>query len=287
MRPIWHVMSVLPASRATRAATPLIGTTPLVLAYLTTALIFCISVVGVADSTIYARETANWRAQAVGQDWVDLVLAVPWLAMTAAMARRGSRSGVVLLVGGLVYAVYELVIYAFALHFNALFLVYCAALGLSVCSVVPMVHALVHHDVQGWFSQSTPVRAAGIFLIALGACFALLWLAEIAPALLRGTVPASIAEAHIPTNPVHVLDLSLVLPAHVVSGVLLLRKRPLGYVAAPLLLAFDVLMAASIGGMMAVMLLRGVMASLSVAAGMAVLSFMAGVLLIELLRGLR
>jgi len=81
--------------------------------------------------------------------------------------------------------------------------------------------------------------------------------------------------------------LSLVLPAHVVSGVLLLRKRPLGYVAAPLLLAFDVLMAASIGGMMAVMLLRGVMASLSVAGGMAVLSFTAGVLLIRLLRGLR
>src|SRR3954464_9670386 len=145
-------MSVLPASRASRAATPLIGTTALVLAYLTTALIFCISVVGVADSAIYARETANWRAQAIGQDWVDLVLAVPWLAITAAMARQGSRSGVVLLVGGLAYAAYELVIYAFALHFNALFLVYCAALGLSACSVVPMVHALVHHDVQGWFT---------------------------------------------------------------------------------------------------------------------------------------
>jgi hypothetical protein len=100
-------------------------------------------------------------------------------------------------------------------------------------------------------------------------------------------VPASVAEPHISTNPVHVLDLSLVLPAHVASGVLLLRKRPLAYLAAPIILAFDVLMAASIGGIVAVMFLRGVVESVAVAGAIAVLSFTAAVLLIRLLRDLR
>ena len=40
------------------------------------------------------------------------------------------------------------------------------------------------------------------------------------------------------TNPVHVLDLSILLPALALSGVLLLRRRAAGFLLAPLLLGF-------------------------------------------------
>jgi hypothetical protein len=263
-----------------------VGGASLVSTYVATGLILLISLTGVAHPGIYSRETANWAAQAVGQDWVDLLLAVPWLAITAVAASRGSRRGLLLLAGGLGYAVYELVIYAFALRFNALFLAYCAALGLSICSLVSILHKLLQEDVPGWLSTA-PVRGSGIFLVAVGVCFVLLWLSEIVPALAHGTVPASVAEAGVPTNPVHVLDLSLVLPAHIAGGLLLLRKHPLGYVAGPVLLAFGVLMAASIAGMVIVMFVRGVVASTSVAGAMAVLSVVSAAFLARLLRALR
>ena len=47
-----------------------------------------ISACGIALPSTYARETAAWAAQAVGQDWFDLLIAVPWLVL---VARRQER----------------------------------------------------------------------------------------------------------------------------------------------------------------------------------------------------
>ena len=74
-------------------------------------------------SSAYARETPAWAAQAIGQDWFDVLIAAPWIAICGAAARRGSYRWGVLLAGGYGYVVYELLIYAFAVHFNVLFLV--------------------------------------------------------------------------------------------------------------------------------------------------------------------
>ncbi|HET9930079.1 MAG TPA: hypothetical protein VFQ35_05320 [Polyangiaceae bacterium] len=249
-------------------------------------LLFCMSVVGVIRPQIYARESANWAAQAVGQDWVDLVFAVPSLVAVAVLANRGSRAGRLLLAGGLLYCVYELAIYAFAVHFNALFLVYVAAFGVSVGSLVVALRDLFEEDVRGWFSARVPTKGPAVFLALIGAGFALLWLGEIVPALTAGTLPASVAEASVPTNPVHVLDLSLILPAHLVAAVMLFRRRRAGYVAAPVLLAFGVLMALSIGGMLVVMNLRGASQGFGVALAMLGVSAASALFLVRMLRTL-
>lgn len=245
------------------------------------------SLVGIVHPTTYVRETENWAAQAVGQDWVDLLFGVPWLAISAWASLRGSRRARILLAGGLLYTVYELVIYAFAVHFNALFLVYCASLGLSLFALLGVGGSLAQEDVRSWFEDTVPVRTPGIFLVTIGVGFALLWLAEIVPALVQGSVPRSVAEAGLLTNPVHVIDLSTVLPAHVAAGVLLLRRHRAGYAAVPVVLAFGVLMALSIAGMMVVMQMRGLEQTFAVAAGMMVLSTLTATTLVLMLRKLR
>jgi hypothetical protein len=63
----------------------------------------------------------------------------------------------------------------------------------------------------------------------MGLSTALLWLGQDIPALLTGGVPGDVTEAGLLTNPIHVLDLALVLPAAVLTGVLLARRRPWGY----------------------------------------------------------
>jgi hypothetical protein len=218
---------------------------------------------------------------------VDLLFGVPWLVVSAIGALRRSRTARILLAGGLLYTVYELLIYAFAVHFNVLFLVYCATLGMSLFALFGVGIALAREDVRGWFEDTVPIRTPGIFLLTVGVGFALLWLAEIVPALVRGTVPPSVVEAGVPTNPVQVIDLAAVLPAHIAAGVLLLRRRAHGFVAAPVILAFGLLMALSIAGMMVVMHLRAVEATFPVAIAMGVLSVATGTMLSLMLRRLR
>ena len=147
----------------------------------------------------------------------------------------------------------------------------------------------------GHFGQETPgfraephvPKEAGYFLIAIAVLFGAAWLSEIVPAIIGGTLPKSVVEAGTPTNPVHVIDLSVILPLHFLAGLALVRGRSFGSMLAAIVLGFGVLMAMSIAGMMLVMHLRGVEANLIVAAGMSFISLLSAVVLVRLLRAVR
>lgn len=207
----------------------------------------------------YRRETALWTAQGLGQDWVNLLVVVPALIVSAAFALRGSRLSRLLLGGTLAYSAYSLVLYAFAVHFNSLFLVYSVALGLSFYATVNIVVAFSCDDVTSWFASGAPVRTAGLFTMALGAVFYVLWLSELIPALADQVTPQSVLDAGLITNPVQVLDIGIVLPAFVVGGIALYRRRPLGYWLAPMMLTLGVLMDLALIGMVLSMARRGVL----------------------------
>lgn len=206
---------------------------------------------------VYAREAALWAAQGVGQDWVDLVLVAPALLAWAIFTLRGSRIAVLLLAGGLAYACYSLVLYAFFLHFGPLFLVYTWGLGLAFYALVSLAFALHAEDVRAWFGADAPVRVAGGLAVAVGLMFTALWLSETVPAVAAGKTPHSVIAAGLITNPVHVLDLGLVLPAFIVGGAALFRRRALGYWLTPVMLAFGVIMDLALIGMVVSMSARG------------------------------
>jgi hypothetical protein len=218
------------------------------IAWVVALLLAVISLVGLT-SDVYARETAAWTAQAIGQDWFDLLIGAPWLALCGYLARTGSWRWRALLAGGYAYTMYELVIYAFGVHFNALFLVYCATLGVSTFAFIALVAKM--RDQTPRIGRRA-ARIAGGFLIAVGAIFAALWLSEDLPGVLANAPSQELVEVGLFTNPVHVIDLSFVLPAHIIVGVLLWRRRKLGELYAPIILAFGMVMAASIAGMMLV-----------------------------------
>jgi hypothetical protein len=251
------------------------------------ALVTVASLGGILTPSLYLRESANWAAQAIGQDWMDLLLTVPWLAITGALALSGSLRGVLLLAGGLLNTAYTFVIYALGMHFNAMFLVYCAVLGGSIFALIGIARSLLGEE--STMPSATPIstRTAGYFLVAIGVLFGAAWLGEILPAVFWNRVPDSIAEAGTPTNPVYVIDLSVILPLHVATGIALLRGRPIGSILAPVVLAFGVLMALSIAGMMFVMRRRGADANLGIAAGMTTIGLMSAAVLTRLLRGAR
>lgn len=212
------------------------------------------SVAGLADPDVYARETENWTLQARGQD-VGNLLAVFVLMVAAVRHRNGSHRAGLVWLGTLLYLVYAFIVYAMALHLNGLFPVYVAVLGLSAW-------ALIFHvgDVRrrGIHVQDGHARAvASWVLIATGVLFAGLWLGELVPALATGRAPASLAEAGLPVNPVHVIDLSMVLPGFLICGIASLGRRQHGLFWLAPWLVFSVLMGSSIIAAMVLMTMAG------------------------------
>ena len=213
-------------------------------------LVVVASVSGLTDPDVYAQETANWTTQAKGQDLGNL-LAVVVLLVSADRYRRGSaRAGLVWL-GTLLYLVYAFIVYAVAVHLNGLFLVYVAVLGLSAWAVI------FHHGALRRAALTFPSggirRTASAVIVTVGLLFTGMWLGELVPALLSGEVPASLVEAGLWVNPIHVIDLSMVLPAFVLTGVAAWRGRGWGLFWLGPWLVFSALMGASIVAAMLLM----------------------------------
>jgi hypothetical protein len=240
---------------------------------------------GVFAGGAYSRETASWAAQGIGQDAVDLLIALPCLALSAVRAVRGSVRALLVWLGIVLYFAYSYTIYAFFLHFGPLFPVYVATLGVSFYSFALVWRAADIAGTSAAFGPRTPVRFAGGLLLALAAMFAWLWLSVIIPHALHGTTPPSLAEAGLIVNPVHVLDLAFILPGMALAGVLVLRRRPAGYRLAGIMLSFSAAMGAAIVGMNISMFRRGLLPSLSGAIPMGLMTALSAVALWRFLRG--
>jgi hypothetical protein len=202
----------------------------------------------------------------MGGDAVNLAVIVPVLLASAWLAQRGSISARLVWTGALVFLLYNFAIYAVAVHFNALFLAYCGILGGSFYALAGSLPSLSRLDFAGAYGRQAPVKSMAAVLGLIGLVFAALWLREIVPALISGQPPKSLADAGLITNPVHVLDLSFVLPGLIVTAIQLLRRKAVAFVLAPVLMVFSILMTVAIAGMMAAMALRGFAADYTMAA---------------------
>ncbi|HYT45408.1 MAG TPA: hypothetical protein VEP90_23975, partial [Methylomirabilota bacterium] len=84
------------------------------------------------------------------------------------------------------------------------------------------------------------------------------------PALVTGKIPPGVMENGLLTNPVHVLDLALLLPAMIITAILLWRRKLLGYFLAVPLLVFSILTGIGILAIFVAMSMKGMPTSLVV-----------------------
>jgi hypothetical protein len=246
-------------------------------------LVLTASASGIFLKSIYARETPSWAVQGIGQDIVNLIAAVV-LFITAYFVNKGSFKAFLVWSGVLLYLIYAYVIYAFDVHFNSLFLVYVAILGLSFYALIVSVIHVHLDDMQAYFSANTKARVVSVFLLVLGILFYLLWLREEIPALLTGKIPQSVIQANLPTNPVHVLDLGLYLPAMIITGLLLWRGKLIGYLLAGPLLVFSILTGSAILAIFLVMSSKGMQTNVAIEAFFVVIIVVSLVLNVLFLR---
>ena len=146
-----------------------------------------------------------------------------------------------------------------------LFIIYCLTLGLAFYAFLYFLFSQFNKPIASWFTDKIPVKTIGIYLIILAGLFYLLWLSEIIPANLSNTTPSTITESGLIINPVHVLDLSVVLPGLMIVAILLLKRKPLGLLLVPAALTFGILMDITIGSLVIVMNIKGMETDLSLA----------------------
>jgi hypothetical protein len=190
-----------------------------------------------AVDRIYGQETEAFVDQAVAQDLVNLFVVAPGIVALAVLALRGSLAAYLAWLGFLTFTVYNYVIYVFSIQFGPLFLVWVAVFGAALYALAGGLLSLDFVAVAAAFGQRRERFTAGVLLVT-AALFGLLWLSDVVPALLDGTAPKGVTDLNLPTNPVHVLDLAVFLPAVAAVGIALWRQRALGYVGAPVLLLF-------------------------------------------------
>jgi hypothetical protein len=202
----------------------------------------------------YSKEVPEYAVQGIGQDLVTLFIVIPVFAVSMIYAYKKNIIGILLWGGSLFYFIYTYLVYSFGLHFNQFFLVYCAILGLSFYGFLYFLICYkdkIHIKIKYGLTIS-------VYLLLIAFLFYLLWLSDIIPSIIQNTIPKTIVEYNIITNPVYVVDIALVLPFLIITSILVIRKRSLGYFLSPAALFFTLLLSLAVIGMIIAMAIKAI-----------------------------
>lgn len=259
------------------------STSPLYFSIPISLLVIASGIYGIFFKSAYSQETTSMAVQGVAQDLTNIIMAVPSLLAAAFLIRKGSKRATFIWLGAAFYIFYTFVVYCFAVHFNSFFLVYCAVLGLTFYSIISLLLSVNLSVVKNWFAEDKSNNVSAYFLITISVLFFLIWMKAIIPALASGEPPHELKEDGLLTNPVHILDLSFFLPGIFISGILLKRKKPLGYLLAPSLITFCIMMLLTICVLIIAMKVNGMASDITMSIIFMVVALVSCFILVNLM----
>ena len=210
---------------------------------------------------VYFYDTVSMAAQQQGNDVVTLTVGLPLLAISTWLAFRGSLRGRLLLTGTLGFFLYTYMSMAMLTSYNALFLVYVALFSLSLCAFILSMMSFDLEDLPRHFSEGLPRRWIAGLMFLVGGFLLMAWLGRIVPPLLQGEKPVL---ENTTTLVIQAMDLGLIVPLAILSGVQLLRRSAWGYLLASVTLLKGVTLGLGVSAMAINMTLQGVPDSLGV-----------------------
>ncbi len=222
---------------------------------------------------IYHHMATSMVPDGIAQDVVTMGMGIPLLLIALYFSRKGSLRGRFLLSGTLLYFWFTYIVYLMMVMYNEFFLVY---VGLTSMSFFALVLVLLSFDVPrlgSCFGSKLPVKFIGGFLIFIAVAVGGMWLSRVIPTLTDGIIPTEVL--HNTTLVVQGLDLAFLLPLCFVAGVLLIKKNPFGFLLAPLMTHFLMIMMTAIAAKVVGQMLLGVEGVLPVLIGFSLFAIMA------------
>jgi ABC-type multidrug transport system fused ATPase/permease subunit len=205
---------------------------------------------------LYRYDSVSIVAQAKAQDLVTLVVGLPMLLAGLWFYRKGSLRGSLLLAGTFGYLLYTYLSYCMLSSFNELFLVYVVLFTFNLFALIGTILSINVSALPEQFTSKTPVKAIATLLFVMAGFLFLAWGGRIIPALINGETPVGLDNAT--TLVIQVLDLGLIVPFSLVGGLLLLKRKPLGYLTANIMLFKGISMATAVSTMAVNMLLNDI-----------------------------
>lgn len=187
---------------------------------------------------LYAHETFFKAPILKGTDAVTLFLVVPAFYITVVLNRRTSLKFRILHLSILSYLLYYSASLAFGASYNKLMLVYILLFSSCLFAFVLGIAGIDGQRVLDKVLFRFPHRAVSIFMVLAGLSV-FVWLIEIVGTITSGTLPATLGIYT--TEPTFVLDLGVIAPTAFASAYLVIERRPLGYILAPVLLTLNAL----------------------------------------------
>lgn len=199
---------------------------------------------------LYQNDSVSVAAQAIGQDIVTLLLAIPLLLVSLYLARKGHMMGRLLLAGTLGYFLYTYTSYTFYSQYHSLFLLDVALMSMSFFAFTLSMMSFDMAALPACFSDKLPVKTIGGLLIFIASALGLLWLKMIITPLIYHTVPMELE--HYTTLTIQAMDLGLVIPVSILSGILLIKQNPFGYLLSTVMIIKETTLLSAITVMMLV-----------------------------------
>ena len=193
---------------------------------------------------LYRNDTLFSAGSFRGTDVATILAVLPLLAVSFVLYRRKALKGVILLTGALSCLFYNSASMAFGAAYNNLFLVYIAYFSTSLAALVLSFLSFDLQAMPAHIGERMPWRGIGWFQIVVGVMLSLLWLSDIAGALIQGQTPVLIGSYT--TMVTYVLDIGGIAPLLLLSGVWTLRRNPLGLALTGPLLILNALVGAMI-----------------------------------------
>jgi hypothetical protein len=202
---------------------------------------------------LYYNDSVSMASQARAQDIVTLIIGIPLLIVSLIIANKNSLRGKLLLTGVLGYFLYTYTSYSFIAMYNKFFLIYVILMSLSFFAFVINITSHKLKSLQEHFRKNLPRKYIGGFLIFLGSGVCFMWL---------GRIIGSLGLEHYTTLVIQALDLGLIVPIAILSGILLIKNNSLGYLLAPIIIIKGTTLLLAIVMMMLFMINAGVSVSI-------------------------
>jgi hypothetical protein len=168
-------------------------------------------------------------------DWVSLVVVSPLLVLGLALYRRGQFKGRLMLASVFTYLAYIYLIGVMGNALNILFLAWTALFSIGLFGLFLTLASMDIASVPEKLAQGFPRRGLAVYVIILGVILFLQYLAQVISAYATSSPPAALD--HYTTLELAALELGLMVPLHIASGVSLWKGKAWAYLAA-MLLAF-------------------------------------------------
>jgi hypothetical protein len=177
---------------------------------------------------LYQYDSIYKAVEFKGYNWINLIIGLPLFLLGLYLFFQGNLKGQLILAGLFTHYAYNYLIGVMGNAFNIMFLFWTALFSVSMFGLFFVLKSIDYKTLQNKLEKSFPRKSLSIYIIIFGLLFYILYLPNILTSYISGNPPASL-EIYT-TLELASLEMGIMAPLSIIGGILLLKKKTVGYI---------------------------------------------------------